>query len=89
MLTQFLEGYQTAIDDEEQREYDVFIILKSTLMSLQGGNPQLYNALTSTLTAEFQTVTSRYCSKNNFLFQELQKIMQEADNKDKAYAQAQ
>ena len=65
ILTRTLEGYQTAIDDEEQREYDVFIILKSTLMSLQGGNPQLYNALTATLTAEFQSVMSRYFFKNN------------------------
>ena len=60
----YSEGYQTAIDDEEKREYDVFIILKGTLMSMQGANPQLYNALTSTLSAEFQTVSSTFFKKS-------------------------
>jgi len=70
-----LEGYQTAIDDEEKREYDVFIILKGTLMSLQGSNPQLYGSLTSALSAEYQT--------------ELKKIMNEADQHEVNFKQAQ
>merc|ERR1712168_53375 len=60
-----LEGYQTLIDDEETLDYDVFIIFKKTLMSLESSSQQFYNALTSSLTPDFK--------------QELMKLMTEAD----------
>ena len=53
---QFLEGYQTLIDDEETLDYDVFIIFKKTLMSLESSSQQFYNALTSSLTPDFKQV---------------------------------
>lgn len=61
-----LEGYHTAIDAEDTLEFDVFILFKKTLMSLEANSPQYYNSLTSNLTPDFK--------------QELMKLMQEADN---------
>merc|ERR1711990_269875 len=60
-----LEGYQTLIDDEETLDYDVFIIFKKSLMSLESSSQQFYNALTNSLTPDFK--------------QELMKLMTEAD----------
>ena len=57
---QFLEGYQTLIDDEETLDYDVFIIFKKTLMSLESSSQQFYNALTSSLTPDFKQVIKIY-----------------------------
>jgi len=55
-----LEGYQTLIDDEETLDYDVFIIFKKTLMSLESSSQQFYNALTSSLTPDFKQVMGSY-----------------------------
>ena len=59
-LIDFLEGYQTLIDDEETLDYDVFIIFKKTLMSLESSSQQFYNALTSSLTPDFKQVIKIY-----------------------------
>lgn len=59
-LIKFLEGYQTLIDDEETLDYDVFIIFKKTLMSLESSSQQFYNALTSSLTPDFKQVMKIY-----------------------------
>ena len=56
----FSEGYQTLIDDEETLDYDVFIIFKKTLMSLESSSQQFYNALTSSLTPDFKQVMRSY-----------------------------
>ena len=56
----FSEGYQTLIDDEETLDYDVFIIFKKTLMSLESSSQQFYNALTSSLTPDFKQVMELY-----------------------------
>ena len=51
-----LEGYTTVIDGEETLDYDVFIIFKKTLMSLEANSPQYYSRLTNNLTPEFKQV---------------------------------
>ena len=62
----FLEGYQTLIDDEETLDYDVFIIFKKTLMSLESSSQQFYNALTSSLTPDFKQVIQKLSGINNY-----------------------
>ena len=56
LMWYFSEGYQTLIDDEETLDYDVFIIFKKTLMSLESSSQPFYNALTSSLTPDFKQV---------------------------------
>lgn len=60
-----LEGYQTIIDEEDTLDFDVFVIFKKTMMLLDSNATPFYDALTGSLTADFQ--------------QELRKIMTEAD----------
>lgn len=52
-----LEGYTTKIDDEEQIENDEYLIFKNVFLRLEQKAPQLYQAMTQSLTNEFTNVS--------------------------------
>ena len=51
-----LEGYTTKIDEEDQAENDEYLIFKSVFARLEQKAPQLYQAMTQSLTNEFTNV---------------------------------